>query len=495
MNIKSERWIKEHIVTQRSNSSFEMIIDYPLSDSSLGAASKFTVEMFFFPPTSLSNSVTWKKRDRFYQNLKTNLRWHTPVEEDVVFKFSKTEKYLELREKISEKEKIIEAVIGESKLFANRIIRKLKYENDSIHEQANNFLNYLQLYRQRILSPIVNDCTVHDKVIKHCSWCDEYLSYYFESFLLKHSLQLYPEWRSFLENEQLYISNNYKQYKVKCSETELRRFLQRASMLKKFVSEILFLDLKKVSKGKIGKNVAAGAAAGLAATVNFIAQYSSTYSAVNRDTDLKFSMLLIFAVIVYIFKDRVKDLSKEYFNTKIMSSEPDNKYDIISNKMPGLPPLKVGNIKENFTYTTKDKISDEVYYIWKKARNRARGSLLSHGEVLWYKKQITIDALDLKSGKNWSLKDVIRYDLRDFYTNLAVSQGSLNFFDEDEGKVELDREKSYSMDLILKLSCEKNDDCEVVYQSYRLFLEKEGLLEIDETSYGVDYYYREKQWN
>lgn len=490
MSIKDDKWIHDKVISMRDRTSFEMILDYPIvSDAS--AETEFKTSLYFFPPTSLSSSASWHQRERFYQHLKNNFRWHTPEESTVTFKFPTTLKYIELSEKISEKEKIMEDAIGESKLFANRLIKKLKNKELDTQEKCEKFRALLQQYRDEIISKLASDSTVHDQVQKHFFWCDEYLSYYFKSFILNNSLEKKKEWKDFLEAENLYVSR-YKDYNVTNSTLDRRRFLQRSSMLKKFINEILYLDLKLIKKNSYKKNIAAACAAGLAASVNFFAQYSTHYGGVGRDSNLKVLVLLVLAVTIYVFKDRVKDITKEYFNNRMLSLEPDHRYDILSKKMPGLPVVSLGNIRENLDYCKRSDLSDEIYYVWKKARARAKGSLLGHGEVMRYEKVVHLNQHTFNYGRNWSVKDVMRFDLKDFYSVLEEFHGNLNFYDEDEGKVEIASEKSYSLDIVLKLEKEDSKNREVYYQTYRLILEREGLIDIEDTSEDVEYFYKEQ---
>jgi len=488
--IKDDLWINENIISMRDRTSFEMILDYPIaSESSL--ENEFSASLFFFPPASLSTTASWHQRDRFYQHLKNNFRWHTPEESTVTFKFPNTLNYLGLNEKIEEKQLLIEDVIGENKLFANRLIRKLKSNEIDTQTKCVRFKKLLYQYREEVIEKVSDDKTIHDQVIKHILWCDEYLSYYFKNFILKNSMEEDQQWRDFLESENNYVSK-YKEYKVTSSFQDRRRFLQRASMLKKFINEILYLDLKLIKKTSYKKNIAAASAAGLAAAVNFFAQYSTVYGDVGRDSNLKILILLILAVTIYVFKDRVKDITKEYFNNRMLSLEPDYSYDIQSKKMPGLPSVSLGTICENLDYCKRSDLPDEVYYVWKKARARATGSLLGHGEVMKYEKRVNLNQHTFNYGKNWSVKDVMRFDLKDFYSVLEEFQGHLNVYDEDEGKVELESEKSYSLDIIVKLERESKGSKEVFYQTYRLFLEREGLIDIEDTSENVNYYYKEE---
>ena len=159
--------------------------------------------------------------------------------------------------------------------------------------------------------------------------------------------------------------------------------------------------------------------------------------------------------------------------------------------MPGLPVVSLGKVSENLDYFNRADLPDEVYYVWKKARSRATGSLLGHGEVMKYEKRVNLNQHTFNYGKNWSVKDVMRFDLKDFYSVLEEFQGHLNVYDEDEGKVELESEKSYSLDIVVKLVKENKENREVFYQTYRLFLEREGLLDIEDTSESVNYYYKE----
>ena len=107
----------------RDGTSFELALDYPLDKND--EILDYELELYFFPPSTLSATSSWKNRARFYRNLKSNFRWHTPEETTDIFKFKKSIHYLSLGEEIASKDKLVDTVISENKLFARIVARIL----------------------------------------------------------------------------------------------------------------------------------------------------------------------------------------------------------------------------------------------------------------------------------------------------------------------------------------------------------------------------------
>lgn len=477
-------------INLNDKSSIQITLDYPLANETEKFNANF--KLFIFPPSTLTKDSGWSDPKNFYQSKKHNLRWHTPKVSENIFKFPVTKKYLDLKENINSKESLISDVIGEIKLFTNRAIRLLKYtETEELKQkEAKKFLELLKSFRTDILSLLEADSTVHHKVKQHATWCDEYLSYFFNDFLLRHNLSNELIWKKFLSQEAKYIVK-YKDYNVLNEDKERRRFLQRISMLKKFVNHILYLNLSQVKKSSYKKNIAAATAAGLAAAINFFAQYSSQYGGHGRDNNIKFFILMAIAVTIYILKDRVKDLSKEYFNNKIISNSPDFEYKIYSENMPEIPKTQLGLLKENAQFIDATDLSEEVYYIWKKARQRATGSIVRDTKVLVYDRNLEIHGQHFPYQADWKLKDILKINFSDFFHSIKDVSKHLSFYDDEMGKVQFENDKSYSLDLVLKYSFDKHGEKEIQYKTYRLFLERDGIIEIEPTSKEIDYTYKE----
>ena len=260
-------------------------------------------------------------------------------------------------------------------------------------------------------------------------------------------------------------------------------------MLKKSISEILYLKKKKFKKSRYKSNIAAAIAASLAASINFLALYSSGHGLTMNYGDTRFLVLLTVAVIIYVLKDRVKDLSKEYINNRIKSNEPYLYSQIMTRPIARIPEMSLGTINENVYYEKREKLDNVINFISQRADERATGSLVPNREVVCYEKKIMFNKKELPEVEGWSIKDIIRVDLKDFYCDLNEFGASVSFFDESDGKFESDEEKSYCMDLVVKYK----DNSHTQFETYRIFLEKEGIIEIENTSKKMTYFYANKQ--
>jgi len=101
------------------------------------------------------------------------------------------------------------------------------------------------------------------------------------------------------------------------SPTDLERYLDRASQLKKHFQEVLFLESERFAVTDRFHHVVAGAVAVVASTWAFVGQLYLTKGSLSASVSGSLIMLCIAAGIVYAVKDRIKEVGRQWFASNV----------------------------------------------------------------------------------------------------------------------------------------------------------------------------------
>lgn len=130
----------------------------------------------------------------------------------------------------------------------------------------------------------------------------------------------------------------------------------RQGVLKKYIGSVLFLDTQRESEGKFLEQILVGGAAGLAMVF-------ATLVAFYAQKEFGNFTLPLFALLVasYIFKDRIKELSRIYFVNKLNKYRFDHKTDIFGDEGK-----RVGTCKEAINFVPEYKLPRKIRTFRKK---------------------------------------------------------------------------------------------------------------------------------
>ncbi|MCP5097732.1 MAG: hypothetical protein GY943_19465 [Chloroflexi bacterium] len=193
-------------------------------------------------------------------------------------------------------------------------------------------------------------------------------------------------------------------------------FLYRASILKKYASSVLFLNIDVQPDGKYWEQVILSLAAGIAmifatAVAFFFQNHFGNFT-------LPFFIAL---VIGYMFKDRIKDLSRIIFIRRLENYVFDRR--IIIRTQDGKH--RLGVLREKVRFVGESDVPISVL----RARNRDRITDISNegrGEsILCYTKEIELqikNAAELMPGfpEITGINDILRFDIRHFLNKMAA---------------------------------------------------------------------------
>ncbi|MCZ4696187.1 hypothetical protein DWB61_16245 [Ancylomarina euxinus] len=456
---------------------------------------EFSVKTWLFIPSKLDiNSSTYKKED-FYNDFNSNIRLITPpyLLREIAHGDHSVFSYLkEAFEKVAnypgpKNEANYEYHI---RMFHSILKSALRREiqhilnNDMADDRRYLIDAYIENVRTiaqhyRDLRPIVNVPTMQKEMFDYFLFGDEFMSNQFEQhsgYLFRGLRKKYSADFDRSKDEILSLIRDEISYKrakgylvvEKDSSDRNRWLVHRKGVFNKYFEGQLLLSSRKKKEGlfmmQLLYSIAAGMAMIIGAALTFIFQKSLGGFTIP---------LYIALVIIYMLKDRIKDLTRHYLVGKINKRFFDHKTII---RVKG--DEKIGWCKESFDFVSEDSVPLRVM----KHRNRSRIiDIESRGvgeKIVFYRKLLRLDqkALDNSYG-NYNITgvvDIIRFNVSRFIQKMDNPEIPLYYMNGDEFE-KLSGEKVYFMNMVLRF---KLDD-ETAYRRYRIIFNRRGIKKVE----------------
>lgn len=507
---------------------FESKFDFDLNlDRNNDKNKRYYIDVYFFIPKRIGINSDTYTRENFYSDLTNYIRIRTPElfrwEQKNIDKWTLpwSEKYFKLHLSTKKRQKLSEISIYEVKLFGcfiNTHIKKLQSVFSNLwKKETNDFAIYKKLlflesrlesiyslivkYRENYTKKINERLVlIDDDVKKSFTITDEYISYRLEFVLVK-ILQLLE--KNKLKESSFYIAiskilKKEVEYRITADfvnlesdddKAILETYYHRMGLLKKYVLEVLYLQSENIKKEKVYRNFIAAVGAALAAAWAVMADIQRI-NLVNNTGDTGIRLLLVFfiGVSAYVFKDRIKELSKEYFNQKLKQYIPDFEkkvfYDYFDKE--GQIQKKIIAISQEYMrYLNRENIPEEIEYIRELGTQKDIES--DKNEVIInYSKKISFDSEGIKDSVNKInfIRDISRFDISEFLDKLDDPDKTLRYFDNKKGIVVMKAPKVYHINVVIKYKIEheklngtKVSDIE--FERIRIVLNKKGIVRID----------------
>lgn len=510
----------------------EFKFDFDLHPKAKESQKQDEIEMYFFIPKNMGiNSETYKRED-FYAHLMKYLRiWlpnvlHTQQLDNKTWSLPFTDQYFEVHLETHKRKKLTKSVIQEVKLFGCLVNTQLKNvfslvmhilqqktqkvtpkHAKIVQEDLENLMQVVHSYRSRYLEPVEQQSLFMDHEVKRALFLvNEYISYRLENLLVKiHELLKSPQNSGSTPAIELGILSETI-LRLLGEESEYRRhtkivnldgqskpallenFSYRIALLKKYVYDVLYLEGENIKKERTYRNIIAATGAALAA---LWAGLSDLQRMRMTDTNagLRLSIFITLGVIAYVFKDRIKELVKEYFNQKLKQHLPDFDIRIFYNYVDQQGHEKrdyVGQAKEFMHYLSKSAIPPEILYI-RDLGNRSEFEPERIEEVIHYAKKITFDlqATQTIFPKIEFIRNIFRFDLSEFLERLDVPTKPLHYYDAQQQVVTTQAPKVYHINVVLRYVTSFGDEAKtqqhkVSFERVRIVLNEQGIVRMDE---------------
>lgn len=474
-------------ITIHDNFQFEIKLSLPFAAD--GKKSEHSVETYLFAPNSLCINPSTLSREDFFGRLKNYIRLRIPwvALEDLDKPGGPLARLEGLLAKTTDstppaKEEFEDQV----KIFclaAKRALRSLTFKTVASpeHRAADEAERYLVqsqriLRRYRALAESVQAAGFHSSPAY--AYGDEFLSiaatYYAFRILdrmeasgtQKLHAKIDAALSEFIKNELQYRKETLGAV-IPAANSDNELFVFRWSMLKKYMSSALYLEIRERRDKRFWEQVAyslaAGAAMIFATGIAFI--WQGRYGTL--------SMPLFTALIVsYIFKDRMKDLLRASMSSWLRRVLSDRKLSIFRNFT-----TPIGICKESFNFESEKRLPAEVTALRDKVHMVDVSNSFRRETVIRYRKDIIISpkVAQLSScGCSDGMMDITRMGVHDFLRYMDEPEEPLYTLEKD-GFRRVTGSKVYHVNMIRTQQGPDGNKC----RRYRIVLDRNGIKRIE----------------
>ncbi|MBT9549122.1 MAG: hypothetical protein IV090_27255 [Candidatus Sericytochromatia bacterium] len=520
--------------TTHSRQQFERIFDFKLPAESEETRKRYEVDTYFFIPRSVGLNPDNFSRVEFYNSLTSYLRiqssdglrrsalktgtWSLPRSEDYFTSYFNAPDRPDLAQSAIQEVKffacLMETQLKLLRVQLRQVMVRRGYKKESriryFIKKLSVLLELLETFRQLYLTRIRSgEIWIDEEVQRAFVLSDEFLSYRLESILisLNELLESGNEMVWCQGFQELILTSLQKemhyreamdilQLHDRSSESTQETYYYRLGLLKKYISDVLYLDIRNLQKDRAYRNLVAAAGAALAATWAGLIDLQRFYWLQNLDLEgplpssdfaLRFFLIVIVGVVAYIFKDRIKELTREYFYSRLKQYLPDYEFSVFYHSvMPGQSgEEKVGFAKQYMRYLKKEALPAEIAYIreWghpnKLEPERAE-------EVIHYSKQINFetDLLRKKFAHIRYIRDISRFSIDEFLLRIDEPNKKLRYFDQNKGISTMKAPKVYHLNVISRYAVSEYHEgrwqpAKIEFEHVRLVLNKKGIVRVE----------------
>lgn len=472
---------------------FELKYTYPLKQEFQNA--EYTVENYLFIPRNLDiNPDTYGAKD-YYRDMQKYIRLKTPI--------------ILLQNLLLEKDGLLKAVRSAmeelahnptSKTAAKSYTYHLKMlcsilksalrdeeeyiENSSLKSNPEPLVERLLKEIEKItkefrsFEAIIKVPHFDRKSYELWQFADEYISLLMDKYLarLYFSLKRFEinvdgmqlKIAKMLQSEAAYrMESGYPSVTDDNSENET--VIYRMGALKKVMGSILFLKTKTKLEGWLLEQIITTFAAGLAMA------FATAFIFLSRTKFEDFTIsLFAILVIIYMFKDRIKDLAKRIVYGWAKKYIFDYKTIVMTNMG-----TKIGYCREMCSFLNTANIPPEIVHKRNTDYLTELDNELAGESILYSKKEIRIASSKcsklLTDFKVDGVHDIIRINVRSFLNKMDNPEKSL--YRADGKKCKIARgSRVYHINLIQKYGMK---DQQPTYRMFRIVLNRNGLKRIE----------------
>ena len=452
----------------------------------------FDVNAWIFIPNGLYINKNTYSKDRFYTDMKSNIRLITPsfslheMTEGDDAPIQHVKKALENIKKTPSTEHS-EEMAFQLKLFGSIFKSSIRNESVNIISQRDadtlvklseqyiaNLKNVLRSYRSLVGIIDPKD----DETMTIYSFTDEFMSHQVQIQTMKiiKAIKFHDGADDaskiiigFIEEETAYkISKGYS-HVIIGDDSNNRTLVRRHSLLKKYIESALFLNVNTTQDGKAVKQISFSLAAGLAMMVSMLAalpfqKYLGNYP----------SLIFVMLILIYMLKDRIKELTRWLFAYQLKDKYYDNRTIAKIKNRP------IGRIKEGMDFISEDKLPADVLKLRGRTKLEADNRLLDE-KIILYRKRVEIDNDRLKNQYDYDFKginDIIRYHINYLTKKMDNPETLIDCLDE-QGQVQtVKASRVYTLHFVIQFKWEN----QVEYKDFHVDVNRNGIIGITSSS-------------
>lgn len=516
--------------TVHDKHQFESAFDFDLKPLAGETRRNYDIDFYLFIPVNMGINPDTYTRDNFYKDLTNYLRIKTPriaqwSQGDARdFAIPAADRYFRVHLTTHARQRLAGLVVQEVKLFGcfvNHQLKRLQSEVAGLRPAASGTgsllggppqglrplkarlvgLNrYVRAYRSRYLRRVKEQPILMEEEVKRAFLLvDEYISYRLEAVLIAVSQRLAAQG---IEDAQFgnlidLILGQETRYRRTARLINLERgddqaarletYYYRLGLLKKYVNEVLYLQVQHIKKERVYRNLIAAFGAGLAATWATWADLQRMQMMTGRDTGLRLGLIIFIAVTAYIFKDRIKELTREYFNERLKHHLPD--YDMRMHythldEHVGKVQEYIGNSREFMFYLSREALPADIAYI-RHLGHRDELDPERNEVIVHYSRRVAfrLDLLRDSPAQVRYIKNVLRFDISEFLGKLDDPNKRLQYYDADTGIETIKAPKVYHINAVFRYAIgldEQGRRRRIEHERVRIILNKKGILRVEE---------------
>lgn len=462
---------------------------------------RFGAELYFFIPKNLGVDGSNFSKDQFYDSILRHVRFKTPelTYADLLDPACRESPLNALHFALKTlldgpNTRMSDEAIRQGKLlgcFASRFMRNstrqlrrailAKQVNlDLLDSYLDNALEILRRFRQ-IWPRFEAGGLITRRLAVELRWVDEYLSYRWENCLATLAAAFAkaelpsPERLAQLAADEM---THRRAHGYVCLDDESlstrEYYAYRLSALKRHITSVLYLDARLVTQNwKMISNLIAAAGAGIAAAFSgYFTIKSGMYVSVQN-----MMMFLGLAVVIYVLKDRIKDISKEKLMHTMKRRFPDYVRDVTDAETGET----LGRIEERLGLVSKERLDATVREV---RSNVHKVELDDEREetVVVYRTNAKVNQ-PLNGEPLRRLKLILRFNVQDYLGRLDNPLSAIRYFDAKTGAFRTDlAPKVYHLNVICRLA--RWDEWDRLPRTsllrVRIVLNKDGIVRIEE---------------
>lgn len=470
---------------------------------------RFKADMYMYLPYSMGvNSSTFNGQE-FFRHWTSYFRVRAPMYQQwrvlppELLSFPSVDEYFAGHLSTEQRHRLGPRVVQDVKLFGNFLYTELKKLRSALPKKRRNRdaerrryladelvhrVTLLWSFREICVKPLREERYLVDEEVQRAFYLtDEYLSYRAELVLLRARDQLSEHAEELGELLAREIAYRHEHGLLVLSEDEeapvtLEAYTYRLGLLKKYLGEALFLRAVTDKKDNLYKNYAAAVGAGLAAFFAGIVEQQRLQYLQGDGSSMRFSFLITLAVLAYIFKDRIKELSRDYFNSRLRERLPDQRFRLLHQSvMPDgqKNDSELGTCTEYFRFV-KDVPSDVEYL-------RTLGQTKNHDpvrreHVVHVARRFDFQVLNERRLLFPLLKNVVRLDISPFLSKLDNPTMPVSFYDKNRHARTVVAPKVYHINVVFRYETLFGPESSLVkvdYERLRLVIDKNGIVRLE----------------
>ena len=450
----------------------------------------FDVNSWIFIPNGLNINKQTYSKDRFYNDMKSNVRLITPVfslRQMVEGEGAPIEHVRKALDKVRSNpiQEHLDEFEFQLKLFASIFKSAVRNESAEIinHPDAAQIKERCQAYAQDLLLVMQNFRSLRDgidasneELKTKLGFADEFISHQADIRTMKaikaikrinqpQQQEAFSILAGVVTAEKAYKESQGYSHTVIGDEVNNRKLLYRHSLLKKYIESALFLKANTTQDGQAVKQISFSLAAGLAMMVYLLVtmpfqKYLGNYP----------SLIFFILVLFYILKDRIKELTRWLFAYQLKDKYYDNKTVV------NVKERKVGWLKEGMDFITDDKVPEEVLKLRDRNKLEADNKLLEE-KIILYRKRVEIDNAVLRNQYDYEFKginDIIRYHINYLTKKMDNPESVIDCLDERLQVKTIEAERVYALHFVMQFKWED----QVEYKVFHVLVNRNGIISI-----------------